>query len=263
MIGYADNTPEGALTEIKDFLVVPEESFVIDRQGDDIVGAFGFDADRELGRAWLWGPFTRTADNVDAMWTELSKLLPEWVTELEMFYDTSNALCDNFAQQHGFETYKPATIMTMARSAWNNDRDHLAEELTPQLEVQLVDLHDSVWPRAWPNGRTLLDLAKAGERRILVSSDGGRLLGYVSGEPRRDHGEVYIDFVTTAERARRKGIAERLTRALLSWSFAQEEINSVYLVVNQDRPAARALYDKLGFEVAYEMISKRRPIGSV
>ena len=59
--------------------------------------------------------------------------------------------------------------------------------------------------------------------------------------------------VATAPAARRRGVARRVTAALLAWGAA-EGARTAYLQVAEENAAARALYAGLGFRPAYRYV---------
>jgi hypothetical protein len=54
-IGPCDETPAAVLSSFEEIRPRVEEGFFVARLGGRLAGAFGFDADSDLGRAWLWG----------------------------------------------------------------------------------------------------------------------------------------------------------------------------------------------------------------
>ncbi len=59
--------------------------------------------------------------------------------------------------------------------------------------------------------------------------------------------------VATAPAARRRGVARRITAALLAWGEAEGAL-SAYLQVAEENAPARALYEGLGFRPAYRYV---------
>jgi ribosomal protein S18 acetylase RimI-like enzyme len=56
-IGYLDADPAQIAKMLLEHELPPHESWVVAREDGRIVGALGFEADAELGRAWIYGPF--------------------------------------------------------------------------------------------------------------------------------------------------------------------------------------------------------------
>ena len=71
---------------------------------------------------------------------------------------------------------------------------------------------------------------------------------------------VGIFDVATVPGARRRGVARRITSALLAWGAAQGA-RRAYLQVAEGNAAARALYAGFGFEPAYRYVYAVGPSG--
>lgn len=67
--------------------------------------------------------------------------------------------------------------------------------------------------------------------------------------------------LATAPAARRRGVARRVTTALLAWGAAQGA-RDAYLQVAEDNVAARALYASFGFRPAYRYVYAVSPSGA-
>src|SRR5262245_53970388 len=131
-IGYLDADP----AQIEKFLMErdlpPHDSWVVARQAGQPIGAFGFDADGELGRAWLYGPFVRHNDwaaIADRLWAALQELLPAGLHEHELFYNIHNADCIAFAERHHFPILGDGLILRFGRESLAELPDSEAREL--------------------------------------------------------------------------------------------------------------------------------------
>ncbi|KAJ7511549.1 hypothetical protein B0H11DRAFT_2268643 [Mycena galericulata] len=100
------------------------------------------------------------------------------------------------------------------------------------------------------------------------------VVGYVGFEylPEKDASKAEVRRMIVSERHRRRGIAERLMRALIAHAETIPGLQSIELGTSEFQPGARRLYERLGWEIfrAEEMGHKfltltvrhfRRPVG--
>lgn len=94
-------------------------------------------------------------------------------------------------------------------------------------------------------------LGGAPTNRVFAAFDGERLVGVTGAlvEPKvkRRHA-LYVWGVYVAPTHRRRGIARRLLADVLSMARALPDVRQIDLGVSAEAPAARALYESLGFE---------------
>ena len=106
------------------------------------------------------------------------------------------------------------------------------------------DCIDCPWPRA--------DVVKAlSDPAVLFlkAESGGRFVGYAGARVIIDEAEIYN--IAVAPAYRRQGAGEALMRELLRRAKACGA-RKAFLEVKTDNEPAKALYEKLGFTVAYE-----------
>ncbi|HEU5090623.1 MAG TPA: GNAT family N-acetyltransferase, partial [Roseiflexaceae bacterium] len=108
-------------------------------------------------------------------------------------------------------------------------------------------LHARLFPQTYASG-TQLRAREPEHSAIFTLVEDNQLLGYVAGKVMLDTQEGYIDYVGTADRARRRGVARRIVATTLHWMFSFPEVQLVNLTVDADNAAADALYRSLGFE---------------
>lgn len=261
-IGYCDETPEGVLSSFSDFGQPAEDTFLVARRNGHVCGVVGFEADPEVGRAWIWGPFIDDGEwhSVgNEMWTALAPTLPDYVAEIEMFYDVHNLNCDEFARERGFEVHKDdVSILELSRAG--APEPATAEELPEHLHAPLAKLHERLFPKTYLPSKQLLD-SLDDMHRVLVVSDGNTLHGYAYATIYPDAGEAMLDYVGVVESERDRGVASRLVRAIVAWAFSVAEVRSIGLTVDSDNAAARHLYARLGFRHLFDARGMRRPWG--
>ncbi len=74
------------------------------------------------------------------------------------------------------------------------------------------------------------------------------LEGYVYVEVNPEFQEANIEFITTAENSRRKGVGERLLQASIQYIFSFQGMREIELCLNTNYDRAMKLYKKVGFE---------------
>ncbi|MBN1204936.1 MAG: GNAT family N-acetyltransferase [Myxococcaceae bacterium] len=260
-IGYCDDTPEMMVDTLGRLSPAPEDTFRLAFEGGRLVGAFGFETDARMGRAWLFGPQVEHEAweaVADALFAAVRPLLPEHVRELELYYDVRNTRCHEAGVRWGFGSAGDSYILRFERSRMAGVPRETAEELTPAHHEALKALHHELWPVSWMTGEQLL--AKQDEHhRLLVLTEGPELLGYVFAKVQPEFGEGFIEHVAVPERVRGRGLGRRLVAAALRWMFSWDEVKVTHLVVRAENEAAVRLYRGLGYEVLHVMRAARRP----
>lgn len=259
-IGYLGTDPREIAAALQEAGLPPHEAFVVAREGDAIVGAFGFEADTELGRAWLYGPFARHPDwaaVADRLWAEVQALIPVAAHERELFCDIENVNCCAFAARHGFPPRSEDAILQFDRRSLAELPVASAPELSPADHAAFEQLHDRLFPGTYYAGRQIIGRLDQ-HRKVFVAIEGTALQGYIHVEVQPEFGEGNIEFIGVAEGARGRGIGRRLLAAALGWMFAFESIESIFLAVNATNTAALGLYRGAGFQLLHTMRSFRR-----
>jgi ribosomal protein S18 acetylase RimI-like enzyme len=281
-IGYLGTDAREIATALQEADVPPHEAFIVAREGDVIVGAFGFEADTELGRAWLYGPFVRHPDwagIADRLWAEVQPLIPAAAHERELFCEVENVNCCAFAIRHRFPPRSEDAILqfdrrSLAQLSIVSASEKLVEkgilegrppqtppsqtvfELSPADQAAFEQLHDRLFPDTYYAGRQIIGRLDQ-RRKVFVALEDTALQGYVYVEAQPEFGEGNIEFIGVAEGARSRGIGRKLLAAALGWMFAFEGIESIFLSVNATNTAALALYRSAGFQLLHTMRSFR------
>lgn len=260
-VGYCDQTAAAMAATLSEIVPPVPRSFVHAVSGARTVAAFGFDSDRDVGRAWLFGPFVdhpRPARLADRMFEALRPLVPPWVRELELFYDLRNRTADAFARRHGFAPTKATAILEVhARElAPPPDSRWRTRSLPARHHGAVARLHDTLFPRTARTGAQIVK--RQGPRaRVLVARDGSNVTAYVYASYTPESRQGTIDYLGVAPHRRRHGLGRQLAHAAASWLFARGA-RTVSLVVDDDNLAARSLYRALGFRLAHTMRGMRR-----
>jgi len=130
-------------------------------------------------------------------------------------------------------------------------RVEAATEATEELAEALARLVPQLSRSSPPPGREeLSEIITSPATTLLVARDGDAVLGTLTlvlfripTGPR-----AWIEDVVVDEAARRRGVAEALTRAALDLA-AEEGVRTVDLTSRPSREAANRLYVRLGFEL--------------
>ena len=235
--------------------VPTQEAFALAERGDQLVGAFGFDADLETGHLELWGPFAEGDDRVgvaEKLWRSLE--WPPKMTRLELFCNAENGLCADFAFHQGFAEGPRAQILGAVPGP--------DAEIVPMLEPRdfdaFVALHDTLFPGTYYSGAAILTRLGP-HRRVFAERDVSGLCGYVYAEVAPKFGEGSLEFVGVALRARGLGLGAKLVRSALAWTFSFG-VREMTLTLSAHDEAARRLYRRAGFTLRHEMRAFRKAV---
>ena len=263
-IGYLSLEQAGVLHELREMVQGSSELLVATVNGE-MVGVLGFDADPEIGRTWLYGPFVAEGEwqrMADELWNVLDPLIQEPVREVEVYCNAANTNVIAFARGLRLAPYKDAVILRI-------DRDEALAQpepdgvmlVTPEHHQAFVDLHQATFPNTYYTGVQILDrVAASPDRRVFAIVEGGELLGYAHVEALPDLADATIEFVGVSPAARGKGVGTRLLHAALHWIFSYPTINVLSLTTETDNAVALRLYQRAGFRIIHEMRSFRSRI---
>ena len=277
-IGYFGLTPEDIRLSLRMFNWPFDRAAQLAVVGNRIVGVLAADIDKEIGRAWLYGPLIALDDGTeraseaahpaaptwdataDALYTAVAARLPADIREYEMFVDTANVHCRSFAARHGFATVGEWAIyfITPARLALLPEAT--ADAWDERYSGQLEALHNRLFPNSnYTMTYMRQEVAERGAT-LLVATEAETLHGYFFGRYEAEAGEGYVDLVGVDESRRRTGLGRQLMLAGLSRLRGAAGLRQVNLSVAADNDPALALYDSLGFVRERDMIAFRRRI---
>jgi ribosomal protein S18 acetylase RimI-like enzyme len=261
-IGYFGIKPVDIAQAIQSFDPPPEEGVRLAYDGEQLIGAVGVEADVELGRAWLYGPFVDHPHwdvIADQLYVTVQEAIPAGVYEHELFCDTRNSNCVSFATRHHFPSHGESAILTFSR-----DRLTVVPHTTaPELEAASFEafqiLHSRLFPRTYFSAQQIID--KRNEyAKVFVATSGELFQGYIFVKVDFAIGEGYIDYIGVTEECRQQGIGKSLLAAALHWMFSFPEIQQTSLTVAATNQAALKLYAALGFEQEHMMRVFRKNI---
>ncbi len=276
-IGYYGLTPEDIRLTLRMFNWPFDRAARLAVVGNRIVGVLAADIDKEIGRAWLYGPLVvdeddekgrRTSESAshpawawdetaDALYTAVAVRLPEDIREYEMFVDTANVHCRSFAARHGFATVGEWAIYFITPERLALLPEATAEAWDERFAPQLEALHNGLFPASnYTLSYMRQEWAEKGAL-LLIATEGGTLHGYFFGRYEAEAGEGYVDLVGVDASQRRTGLGRQLMLAGLSRLRGEAGLRQVNLSVAAGNDPALALYDSLGFVRERDMIAFR------
>ncbi|HVK22090.1 MAG TPA: GNAT family N-acetyltransferase [Actinokineospora sp.] len=238
-------------------------------------GVISVDADAEVGRAWLFGPFVELpADhpayrqcwhNVADELLEAAMAVPRLsgITDLELFGHRRNRRLGDFAARHGFTQRGTSRVFTLTGSALRSvlvaavDDADTARPLDadPEVRAQVVELHERCFPNRTVTGGQLV----AGSRghTVVVATGATGLLGYAAGYAQPD--ELYVDYIGVDPEMRGAGTGRALVRALLrELAVTQGPRPQAAAVISLGNDASERMFTALGFGLHLELVGYRR-----
>jgi ribosomal protein S18 acetylase RimI-like enzyme len=244
---------------------------------DEIHGVLTADVDRDLGRAWLLGPFVDLPDAhpaADRLWQSAAdELLATILTlpclagidDLELYGHRKHRRLADFAAKHGFPSGAMSRVFVLDGSALRTllVRDAqrppgvpgvraLPED--PQVRAAVAALHERSFPGRTISGHGLVEGHK--EHVIVVAEHGG-VIGYAAGYPQDD--ELYVDYVAVDPAKRSAGVGGALVRGLLrEMAIRHGPRGQAAAVISLGNDASERMFTRLGFALHLELVSYRR-----
>lgn len=254
-----DEEPGGVRRELDGFAVPPEAAFAVALEDGELAGALGCDADPELGRGWLWGPFIR-----HELWEELAPLLldrllvllPATVRQLDAFSDAANARAHRFYLDSGFEEVKRTHVYIAPRPPSPIVLAEPCGELEDAHVEAFLALHAQSFPRAPKPGQRLL-AERGADKKLFAATEGPRLLGYLHATLGDAPVEGFVEYLAVHPEARGRGVGRLLLLAALHWFFEVERMPQAALGVDDSNTNARNLYERVGFTLRYSGVVAR------
>jgi ribosomal protein S18 acetylase RimI-like enzyme len=197
------------------------------------------------------------ASVADELLEELIASLPRAVDDLELLGDVANVGLSELAARFGFTAGTVNHSLTLDADGIRRLPPVDASPLTPRLTSAFIALHDSVFPRTYYPGETLVDRAVRGDSVIVAIAHGDSLVAYAAGQ-NDEGGRGYIDFVAVAPERRCEGHGRVVAVALIRTLDARGPIPNARLTVASTNEGALALYKSLGFARASSMVGYRR-----
>jgi ribosomal protein S18 acetylase RimI-like enzyme len=265
-IGYLGEDPVSVRNDLTDRNAEVADALYVALAGGELAGVMTLDADAEVGRTWIYGPWIERTDAdavADALWHAVLPHAPADAPELELFCSLENGLVRRFAERHRFAVYSEAVLLRLARGDMRPGDASGVAPLAPADHDAFAVLHDATFPRTFLTSRQIIErIGEDNEHAVFVTHDDAGLTGSIYAELYPESGDANIEFVAVEARARGTGVGTRLVAAALGWIFARAEINEVVLNTQPDNHAALRLYERAGFTRGEAMIAFRRTVSS-
>ncbi len=198
-------------------------------------------------RAWLFGPWTASADEdrqVSLLAAALERL-PSTVRRIDNFValDFAEGLAAH--ARLGFDPRRTVHVMraTAHRPVPSPVAISEADATSDDDRAQVAALH----ALAFPGTHTAaVDMFSAERGRLWCARDAG-VIGYVYAVQPATVPEGRIEYVAVAPDARGRGIGRALLATAVGWLFEQA-VPEVFLTVDADNARALSVYRAAGFE---------------
>jgi N-acetylglutamate synthase-like GNAT family acetyltransferase len=272
-IGLHGTTVDEITEELTDFKPDwPSSAMVAVGSSGALRGLLTVAVDRELGRAWLYGPFVDVPSGhpaapqaweatADALYQAVLRMPQlEGIEDLDLYGHVAHRQLAEFAERHGFSAARPTKIFLLGgadlRSLLAQDADRVEPlpaggEADEQVAVLLE--------RCFPNRTTTTAKILHGDHTVVLLRQGGsgKLAGFAAGYAQHD--EFLVDYVAVEPEMRCVGVGGKVVRGLLRELDAREGARrQAAAVVANDNTASAAMFRKLGFHVELELVSYRR-----
>jgi len=259
-IGYCGKEQQSIANDLMEEFDIPfTDSFVLAFEQDQLIGVVGFDADLESEYAEIWGPFIREgyAHITMSLWSEMEKLIPKKIKQLEMFPNIENTICIKLAQELNFEKMSTESILQFSSLYKEKLKETPLIEIDEKHFADMIKLHDETFPNTYYSGRQIIERMNDIQKVFILTND-DTLLGYIYVEVEPEFGDASIEFFAVKPSERGKGIGSKLILGALKWIFTFESIETVVLCVNGENKNAIHLYKKVGFEEEHRLYSYRK-----
>ncbi|PPK64381.1 GNAT family N-acetyltransferase [Actinokineospora auranticolor] len=276
-VGYHGVTVEEITAELAAVRPTWASGAAVGVDGDGVVRAvLSVDVDREVGRAWLYGPFVEVPDGHPAerqVWHNTADDLLDVVlrtpalagiTDLELYGHRRNRRLGDFAARHGFAAGSASRVFTLTGAALRSALVGLAEEpgcgpvrlgKDPLVRRQVGDLHERCFPNRTVSARQLVEGARGHTVVTLTGVDG--LIGYAAGFIQEE--EFSVDYVAVDPNMRSAGAGRSLVRALLRELAAEHGARGrAAAVIALGNDASERMFTALGFDLHLELVGYRR-----
>jgi ribosomal protein S18 acetylase RimI-like enzyme len=246
-------------------------------------GVLSVEADPEVGRAWLHGPYVDVPANhpaAERLWHQTADALLvralrvpslKGIGDLELCGHRKHRLLADFAARHHFRTGTTSRVFLLTDAALRavlvrdpereSTVDIAMRVLPDELRNAVAELHERCFPGTTVTGRQLVEGSR-GHCVVVITGRSGALIGYAAGYPQE--GELYVDFVAVDPDRRSLGAGRALVRGLLRELAARHGVRArAAAVIALGNDASERLFTALGFGLAIELVSYRQVLQDV
>lgn len=255
----------GALADELRSLSPTQARWCAARIGEALVGVAGAEFDAALGRAWLRGPLVAAGQDyaavAAALLPALSAMLPAEVIRLDAFVNAGWQEALGMLRHQGFgdESRHDEFLAAPPVPAGALPPGVRLVAPDPRWRAAIGALHESEFRAPYVTSDELF-APEASDRFTRIALLDGAPVGYVRARFDAQWQEGCVDFIAVAPQARGHGVGRALLQAALQWSFGETGAGAVALTMRQDRHAARALYDAVGFRRVRTGVALRREL---
>lgn len=117
---------------------------------------------------------------------------------------------------------------------------------------QFIQLHDFIFPGVYISGKDIIE--DIINKNIFVFSiiEEGRLIAYSVLRLYESSKTAIAEIIGVDEEYRGKGYGKSILNYLIEYSFSNNDIEKIELIVDEDNEAAISLYKSLGFVIDAE-----------
>jgi ribosomal protein S18 acetylase RimI-like enzyme len=262
-IGFFGEGEADVRSSLAECVIPPAEGFHLAYDGDQLVGVFGVEADPEISRAWLFGPLIEHADwhsLADELYAASTKVIPDGISEQDLFCDVRNSNMAAFAERHGFPVRSENAVVTLKRQDYKKpsfQTPFSIVDYSPEFFEQFEKCHNTLFPTTYFTARQIVEKLNS-THRLLLGLENGAMKGYHFCKVDADARLGYIDFIGVDESVRGRGLGATLLAAGIDWMLSCPEADKISLTVNADNATALKLYKNFGFVTERVMRSYRK-----
>lgn len=255
---YLDTSAEGIMAQVEDLDQPFEEIFHVLEYEGHLVAVAGMEAEVEVDRAWLLGPFaTDTAwdARAEAVLRAACRSVPRHIPRLSAFVNRENGRALALLERFGFVRGQINHVYHALASRFRLEGASSAVAYEADHRGGLDRLHDRSFPGTWMSTAEMVGCHEAGTGALFVTLDGERLTGYVFVKEDLPELEGSVEFLAVGKEDRGRGLGRALLVAGLDWLFRGKGLELSHLCVSGENLRAHELYESVGLVLEHTGIA--------
>lgn len=259
-IGYCGQSKEEIYhTLLQDFSDLDiTKSFAVAYDKEEIIGAVGFDIDKENKSAEVWGPFIKDLKKnpvlARALWEKANALSDIEINVFSFFINKENTFAQKFVINNGAVNKGSHLILGAFRDELGEVNLEQIEPYSLQFEDAFSSLHEMSFPNTYFSASEIYDRLNEYNQLLVMTDKEEKIKGYVYVEASPEHSEGAIEYIAVSPNYRKQGVGTKLIRAALAHLFSYETINEITLSVSKNNENAIKLYQAAGFKEVHELV---------